>query len=73
MDLLITVIIPVIVIVWSYQFVLLMMMEDNLFPGKADKVIWGAAFLFAAPLAPFLFILWRRAILFSMKEGKSDT
>jgi hypothetical protein len=72
MDLLIVVVIIAVVIIWSYQFVFLMLMEDALFPGRLDKAIWGAAFLLAAPLAPFVFLLWRRAILSSAKDGKQS-
>jgi len=46
---------------WIKQFVWLMMLEDKSFPGKYDKLIWGAAFVFLFVLAPFAFILWRSA------------
>jgi hypothetical protein len=49
-----------------------MLMEDNLFPGRLDKAIWGAAFLLAAPLAPFVFLLWRRTMLSNSKDGKQN-
>jgi hypothetical protein len=46
---------------WCIQFTLLMLMEDRLFPGRHDKALWVAAFLLAALMAPFAFLLWRRA------------
>jgi hypothetical protein len=50
-------------IFWCYQFVLLMMMEDDLFPGRGDKLIWGLCFFIVAPLAPIVFLLWRKTTL----------
>ncbi len=53
---------------WCYQFALLMMMEDDLFPGVYDKLIWGMAFVFLAPLAPIAFVFWRRTTLLIKKQ-----
>lgn len=50
---------------WCYQLVFLMMMEDSLFPGKQDKLIWGVLFALVAGLAPFAFLFWRKAMLSS--------
>jgi hypothetical protein len=47
---------------WLKQFVWLMMLDDKTFPGKYDKLIWGAAFVFLFVLAPFAFIMWKSAI-----------
>jgi len=46
---------------WVFQFAQLMMLEDSLFRGRFDKVIWGGAFIFTAPLAPFAFLAWKAA------------
>lgn len=46
---------------WSYQLVQLMLMPDEDFPGRFDKVTWGAIFILAMPLAPFVFLFWRGA------------
>ena len=44
---------------WVYQFVQLMLLSDSDFPGKHDKVLWGAAFVLAFPVAPFAFLWWK--------------
>jgi hypothetical protein len=49
--------------VWAYQFVFLMLMKDDLFPGRSDKLIWGIAFCIMFPVTPFAFIYWRRTAL----------
>lgn len=54
-------------IFWLYQFVQLMLLEDDLFPGPYDKLVWGAAFVILAPLAPFAFLMWKGA---RTAEGK---
>jgi hypothetical protein len=46
---------------WVVQFLQLMLMEDDLFPGRFDKPLWVAAFIFAPPLAPFAFLMWKYA------------
>lgn len=66
----VTILVLVLLALWLYQVVFLMMMEDDLFPGQYDKLIWGAMFVFAAPLAPIAFIFWRRATLARMKDEK---
>jgi hypothetical protein len=49
------------VIFWIVQFVQLMLLEDDLFPGPYDKLVWAAAFVILAPLAPFAFLAWKSA------------
>jgi hypothetical protein len=56
---------------WCYQFVLLMMMEDGLFPGSRDKLIWGGCFMLLWPAAPFAFLFWRKAMLAVAKDAKA--
>ena len=70
------IIIPIIALAlamfWCYQFAFLMMMEESLFPGKQDKLIWGVIFALVAPLAPFAFLLWRKAVLSARREGPEN-
>ena len=46
---------------WLVQFVQLMLLEDEYFPGPLDKLVWGAAFVVLPPLAPFAFLMWKGA------------
>ena len=48
-------------VLWVVQFASFMVLEDKTFPGTYDKLIWGAAFLLAFPVAPFAFIVWKSA------------
>ena len=48
-------------VLWIVQFASFMVLEDKTSPGTHDKLIWGAAFLLAFPLAPFAFIVWKSA------------
>jgi hypothetical protein len=74
MEILIILVIIPLVAFWVYQFVFLLMLEDNFFPGKFDKLIWGAVFIFLWPFAPFVFLLWRGAILSRVKKtDQTDT
>ena len=59
--LLVSILILCLLLFWCYQFVLLMMMEDEMFPGRHDKAIWGACFIFLSAIAPFVFLVWRRS------------
>ena len=51
----------VLAVLWIVQFASFMVLEDKTFPGAHDKLIWGAAFLLAFPMAPFAFIVWKSA------------
>ena len=68
MDVLIIIVALAMLIFWCCQFVLLMLMEDGLFPGAYDKLIWGIAFIFIAPLAPIAFVFWRKTTLLIKKQ-----
>ena len=48
-------------IFWVYQFVQVMLFSETDFPGKYDKCLWTAAFIFAFLLAPFAFYGWKYA------------
>lgn len=63
----------VVAIVWIVQFVQLMLLEDDLFPGAHDKLGWIAAFVILAPLAPFAFLMWKGARTAERKTlGQAD-
>jgi len=49
----------IIAVFWLVQFAQLMSLDDKSFPGTYDKIIWGIVFVFAAPLAPFAFLIWK--------------
>ena len=48
-------------IFWVFQFVQLMLLSEADFPGKYDKCLWTAAFVFAFFVAPFAFKGWKNA------------
>jgi hypothetical protein len=58
---------------WTYQFIQLMLFSDADFPGKHDKCLWTAAFIFALFLAPFAFFGWKYAYkaMLSSKVGRN--
>ncbi|MFQ5748362.1 MAG: hypothetical protein ACE5H3_02760 [Planctomycetota bacterium] len=43
---------------WSFQFAVLMRLEEERFPGQYVRFGWIAAFLLLWPIAPFAFLLW---------------
>ena len=51
----------VLAVFWIVQFASFMVLDDKSFPGTYDKLIWGAVFVLAFPLAPFAFIVWKSA------------
>ena len=53
---------------WIIQFTFLMMIEDDIFPSKYDKILWVIAFVFAFPVAPFAFLLFKRTKELSKRE-----
>ncbi|MDG1809077.1 MAG: hypothetical protein P8J91_17680 [Pirellulaceae bacterium] len=40
---------------WILQFSQMMVFADQDYPGKHDKLLWSAAFILMAPMAPFGF------------------
>lgn len=53
----------VVALMWTYQFVQLMMLNDAVFPATHDKLLWVVAFVVVIPLAPLAFLYWKRAYL----------
>jgi hypothetical protein len=49
-----------IAVFWVFQFVQLMLLSDEDFPGRYDKPLWVAAFILVSFVAPFAFYLWDR-------------
>ena len=46
-------------ILWLFQFIQLMRLRDDLFPGRFDKCLWVAAFIGGFYLAPIAFVFWK--------------
>ena len=47
---------------WIFQFVQLMALSDYDFPGRYDKALWVAAFIFTNVLAAAAFWFWKQVI-----------
>jgi len=47
------------VVFWIYEFVLLMLMSDDRFPGRFDKPIWAAILLIGFVPGAVVFFLWQ--------------
>jgi len=45
---------------WIFQFTQLMVLSDYDFPGRYDKALWVAAFIFANVLAAAAFWFWKQ-------------
>ena len=56
---------------WVYQFVQLMLLSDSDFPGRHDKILWVAAFVFAFFVAPFAFLWWKTGYRMMRREEQS--
>jgi hypothetical protein len=46
---------------WIYEFIQLMLLADEDFPGRYDKALWVAVFAVAFVVAPLAFYGWRIA------------
>ncbi len=57
--LLLLIIVFLFILWWLFEFILLMSLEDHLFPGKSDKCIWGILFIILPFIAPLAFALYR--------------
>jgi len=60
----------VLIVFWVYQFVLLMLLSDDDFPGRYDKILWVAVFVLLSVIAPFAFLWWKRACLTMRAEDR---
>jgi len=59
-------------ILWVFQFVALMSLEDEELPGEHARIGWVAAFLVLWPVAPFAFMLWRYRAAVARTDRKSE-
>ena len=48
---------------WISQLVQLMVFTNDDFPGRADKTLWLIIYIFFSPIAPFIFMWWKKAYL----------
>ena len=57
---------------WISELVQLMIFSDKDFPGRIDKPLWIVIYIFFAPLAPFIFMWWKKAYLHVRDLEKTD-
>jgi hypothetical protein len=55
-------------LVWVVEFAQLMALRDEDFPGRHDKALWVAAFVFGNVLGAVAFFLWKRDREFGARE-----
>ena len=48
---------------WMWQFVQLMLLSDDAFPGRNDKVLWVVTFIVFFLFAPTVFCWWKLSTL----------
>ena len=48
---------------WISQLVQLMILSDKDFPGRIDKPLWLVIYIVFLPLAPVIFIWWKKVYL----------
>ena len=48
---------------WMWQFVQLMLLSDDDFPGKNDKILWVVTFIVFFMFAPSVFQWWKLSSL----------
>ncbi|MEO7719122.1 MAG: hypothetical protein ABIY70_23235 [Capsulimonas sp.] len=63
----------VLAVVWVVQFAQLMMFEDDSFRGHWDKLIWVAVFILVFPVAPFAFLIWKKAYQEHLDAAKYES
>jgi hypothetical protein len=56
-------------LVWVVEFAQLMAMRDEDFPGRYDKALWVAGFVFGNIFGVFAFFLWKRDRVFENREA----
>ena len=57
---------------WITQFAQLMAFEDDLMPGRYDKILWVLTFLTANVLAAAAFWLWKRVVVAARAASAND-
>jgi hypothetical protein len=57
---------------WGFQFVRMMLLADKDLPARYDKLVWCCVFVFALPLAPFVFLFWRGAYKETLRRESDD-
>jgi hypothetical protein len=70
-ELIILILFLALIYIWIKQFVFLMMLDDSSLPGKYDKPVWGTAFIFLFPIAPFAFMLFKFSYLSLVDQQKN--
>lgn len=45
---------------WVMQLLSLMMMPDDAFPGRYDKIIWAAVLVVLTVFGALLFVIWKK-------------
>ena len=58
---------------WMTQFTHLMLMSENDFPGRQDKLIWGMAFILLFFFTPFAFWGWKSAYVDLLDALEADS
>ncbi|MCI0664005.1 MAG: hypothetical protein L0220_23360 [Acidobacteria bacterium] len=58
--------------VWLKQFVWMMALDDDSFPGKYDELIWSAVFIVFPFLALFAFAMWKNARAEFLKAEREE-
>jgi hypothetical protein len=61
--------VAILAIAWVWQFAFLMSLEDGMFYGRHDKILWVAGFILAPLLTPWAFLLWRRVRTRMARQG----
>jgi drug/metabolite transporter (DMT)-like permease len=56
---------------WFRRFITLMLLPDDCFPGRYDKLIWGLAFIVLFFVTPITFYFWQKAYL-QVKSNETD-
>jgi hypothetical protein len=56
-------------LVWVVEFAQLMALRDEDFPGRHDKALWVAAFVFGNVLGAVAFYVWKRDREFDTREA----
>ncbi len=62
----------VFLLIWVSQFIQLMLLTDEDFPGKYDKGLWFAAFILLSLIGCGMFIWWKQAYLHERKLSKQS-